>query len=152
MSVVCVFLSHSFFSILELASVFHQTRSFSRTVQYFRELVIMSNLSIESIESISSCEIAGSDYNHLLKPKSPDLSTKSEIVCSFSFKEPQPGTSFLINGVILRTCERFSINILSVSNKQDIALHFNPRLPQNYVVRNSKVSGKFSKICIDSTN
>lgn len=143
MSVVFVFISHSLSSIIELTSVLISTRSLSRTAQYFRELVIMSNLSIESIESVSSCEIAGSDYNNLLKPKSPDLSsTKSEIVSQITFKEPTlPGTSFLISGVILRTCERFSINILSVSNKQDIALHFNPRLPQNYIVRNSKIAG-----------
>lgn len=138
MIVLVVFISHSLFSLIELASVFVRSRSFSTTKQYFQELLIMSNL---SVESISSCEIAGSDYD-LLKPKSPNLSTKSEVVCTFSFKEPRPGTSFVISGVILRTCERFSINILSVSNRQDIALHVNPRLPQNYIVRNSKISGK----------
>lgn len=28
---------------------------------------------------------------------------------------------------------------------QDIALHINPRLPQNYVVRNSKINGRWGK-------
>lgn len=31
------------------------------------------------------------------------------------------------------------------NEKRDIALHFNPRLPQNYVVRNSKVNGSWGE-------
>lgn len=138
MSVVLVYISHSVFSFIDLTSVLLRTRSFQATSRYFKS-VIMSNL---SIESISSCEIAGSDYA-FLKPNSPDISsTKSEVVCNFSFKEPIAGTSFIISGVIMRTCERFSINLLAVGKHQDVALHFNPRLPQNYIVRNSKISGK----------
>lgn len=38
---------------------------------------------------------------------------------------------------------RFSIN-LTYGNK-DIALHINPRLPQNYIVRNSYVNGNWDK-------
>ncbi|KAG5671176.1 hypothetical protein PVAND_001387 [Polypedilum vanderplanki] len=96
-------------------------------------------MSTASIDSLSSCEVATSDY---LKPiNSEILSTKSEVICQYSFKELIPGSCFLISGVVLRTCERFSINFLAVSNKQDVALHFNPRLPQNYIVRNSKING-----------
>lgn len=103
-------------------------------------------MSRQSIDSLSSCEIAGSDYG-MLKPRSPELSTKSEVICSFSFKEPVPGTAFIVSGVVLKSCERFSINILTASSKQDIALHFNPRLPQNYIVRNSKISGELRNLC-----
>lgn len=34
---------------------------------------------------------------------------------------------------------RFSINFVVENTTRDIALHINPRLPQNYIVRNSKV-------------
>lgn len=78
----------------------------------------------------------------MLHPKSPELSTKSEVLCSFCFKEPVAGTAFIITGKVLKSCERFSINLMTATSKQDIALHFNPRLPQNYIVRNSKVSGE----------
>jgi hypothetical protein len=98
-------------------------------------------MSNQSIETISSCEIVDSDYG-MLKQRSPELSTKSEVICCYSFKDPIPGTSFIVSGVVLKSCERFSINLLTTSGKQDIALHFNPRLPQNYIVRNSKVSGE----------
>lgn len=99
-------------------------------------------MSNNSIDSLSSCEIAGSDYGLLRPAKSEIMSNKSEVICSFSFKEPAPGTCFIVSGIVLRTCERFSINILSTAHKQDVALHFNPRLPQNYIVRNSKINGE----------
>lgn len=137
MIVLVVYLTHSLFSIVDIGRFFLISGSWSETKKYFRE---MSNL---SIQSFSSCEIVDSEYG-LLKPKSPDLSTKSEVVCTFSFKEPTAGTSFVLTGIILLNCERFSINILSISNKHDIALHLNPRLPQNYIVRNSKISGKYN--------
>lgn len=141
MSVVVVYLSHSVLTFIDLTSVLIRTRSFQSAFSYFKT-AIMSNV---SIDSISSCEIAGSDYAYL-KPNSPDhQSTKSEVVCNFSFKEPVAGTSFIISGVVMRTCERFSINLLAVGKQQDIALHFNPRLPQNYIVRNSKISGQKKK-------
>ena len=102
-------------------------------------------MSTQSIETISSCEIVDSDFG-LLKPHSPEISNKSEVICCYSFKDPVPGTSFIISGVVLKSCERFSINLHATSGKQDIALHFNPRLPQNYIVRNSKVSGELTCI------
>lgn len=54
-----------------------------------------------------------------------------------------PGRSFLFKGVTLRTCERFSINFVINHPTKDIALHFNPRLPQNYIVRNCKINGSW---------
>lgn len=137
MSVVVYVFGCYCFNLVKLSSVFIRTRSFSQTFDYFTD-IIMSN---QSIESVSSCEIVGSDYG-MLKAGSPELSTKSEVLCSFSFKEPVAGTTFVITGVVMKSCERFSINFLSASHKQDIALHFNPRLPQNYIVRNSKISGE----------
>lgn len=140
MSVIAVLVSSSVYSLCRISLFFYRTRSLSQTFRNFRAIA-MSNL---SIDSISSCELA--DTNYQLVPKSPDLSQKSEVVCSFSFKDITPGVSFVISGVILKTCERFSINLCSTGNKQDIALHLNPRLPQNYIVRNSKINGNGCKL------
>lgn len=54
-----------------------------------------------------------------------------------------PGTSFYIKGTILKICERFSINLVLNTPSKDIALHFNPRLPQNYIVRTSKINNNW---------
>lgn len=56
-----------------------------------------------------------------------------------------PGTSFYIKGTILKICERFSINLVLNTPSKDIALHFNPRLPQNYIVRTSKINNTWGK-------
>lgn len=124
-------------NFVKLTSVLFRTRSISQTFDFFTDYI----MSTQSIETISSCEIVDGDYG-LLKPRSPELSTKSEVICCYSFKDPNPGTTFIISGIVLKSCERFSINLLAASSKQDIALHFNPRLPQNYIVRNSKISGE----------
>uniref|UniRef100_A0A1B0CR46 Galectin domain-containing protein n=1 Tax=Lutzomyia longipalpis TaxID=7200 RepID=A0A1B0CR46_LUTLO len=55
--------------------------------------------------------------------------------------EPRDGLSVRVLGEILPTCERFSINLVLNTPERDIALHINPRLPQNYIVRNSRVGG-----------
>uniref|UniRef100_A0A1L8DQ94 Galectin n=1 Tax=Nyssomyia neivai TaxID=330878 RepID=A0A1L8DQ94_9DIPT len=55
--------------------------------------------------------------------------------------EPRDGLSVRVLGEILPTCERFSINLVLNTPERDIALHVNPRLPQNYIVRNSRVGG-----------
>lgn len=138
MSVVVYIFGSYCFNLVRLTSVFIHTRSISRTFDYFSDIIMSS----QSIDTVSSCEIVGSDYG-LLSPKSPELSTKSEVLCSFNFKEPVAGTAFIITGVVMKSCERFSINLLTATSKQDVALHFNPRLPQNYIVRNSKISGEF---------
>lgn len=140
MSVVVYVFGCYCFTLVKLSSFFIRTRSISSTYSYFCD---MSN---RSLQSLSSCEIVGSDYG-MLKPNSPELSTKSEVLCSFNFKEPSPGTAFVVSGVVLKSCERFSINLLTATSKQDIALHFNPRLPQNYIVRNSKISGECQRSC-----
>lgn len=40
---------------------------------------------------------------------------------------------------------RFAINLTFGHTHNDIALHLNPRLPQNYIVRNSKINGRWGK-------
>lgn len=40
---------------------------------------------------------------------------------------------------------RFAINLTLGHLHRDIALHINPRLPQNYIVRNTKINGKWGK-------
>lgn len=40
---------------------------------------------------------------------------------------------------------RFAINLTFGHTHNDIALHINPRLPQNYIVRNSKINGRWGK-------
>lgn len=97
-----------------------------------------------STESISSCEYAYKDFE-MLRATTPEISLNSEVICSCSFPELQVGNCFIVSGKVLRSCERFSINLMCGNNKQDIALHFNPRLPQNYIVRNSRVSNSWQK-------
>ncbi|KAM8718209.1 hypothetical protein ACLKA7_004853 [Drosophila subpalustris] len=50
------------------------------------------------------------------------------------------GVSFTFSGKISVNCERFSINFVYNNESRDVALHINPRLPQNYIVRNTKVN------------
>lgn len=40
---------------------------------------------------------------------------------------------------------RFSINFIVENANRDIALHINPRLPQNYIVRNTKIRGVWGR-------
>lgn len=71
------------------------------------------------------------------------LITEAGLVFSCSSLSPvTPGTCFQITGTTNANCERFSVNLLVVTaRRQDIALHINPRLPQNYIVRNSRTNG-----------
>ncbi|XP_069963368.1 galectin-4 isoform X1 [Bactrocera oleae] len=55
------------------------------------------------------------------------------------------GISFTVTGSILLNCERFSINFVIENSTRDVALHINPRLPQNYIVRNTKAKGVWGK-------
>lgn len=92
MSVVVYIFGGYIFDLVRISSVFIQTRSVSQTLDYISDI-----MSIRSIDTVSSCEIAGGYDYGLLKPRSPDMSTKSEVICSFSFKEPVPGTACKIN-------------------------------------------------------
>ncbi|XP_053662599.1 galectin-8-like [Anopheles marshallii] len=92
-----------------------------------------------STESIDSCDFA---YHEVSSPGSTSLdkSTSTEVVHTVeNITEVSPGLCFVITGTIQLTCERFSVNLLLKNG--DVALHFNPRLPQNYIVRNCRVKG-----------
>lgn len=68
------------------------------------------------------------------------------LVCAReNLDDVKPGTCFYIYGHILKTCERFSINLVLNTPARDIALHINPRLPQNYIVRNCKINGSWGQ-------
>ncbi|XP_058120750.1 galectin-6-like [Anopheles ziemanni] len=96
-----------------------------------------------SSESIDSCDFA---YQEAFSPGSVSLdkSSSTEVVYTVeNITEVSPGLCFAVTGTILLTCERFSVNLLLKNG--DIALHFNPRLPQNYIVRNCRVKGCWGK-------
>ncbi|XP_075151051.1 galectin [Haematobia irritans] len=55
------------------------------------------------------------------------------------------GISFTVKGRTKKHCERFSINFIVENATRDVALHINPRLPQNYIVRNTKVRNAWGR-------
>uniref|UniRef100_T1PEL7 Galectin n=1 Tax=Musca domestica TaxID=7370 RepID=T1PEL7_MUSDO len=55
------------------------------------------------------------------------------------------GVSFTVKGRTKKHCERFSINFIIENATRDVALHINPRLPQNYIVRNTKVRNAWGR-------
>lgn len=93
-----------------------------------------------SSESIDSCDYAYQDSELSLDKSN---STTEVAYLLENITEVSPGLSFLVSGNILLTCERFSINLMLKNS--DLALHFNPRLPQNYIVRNCRVKGVWGK-------
>ncbi|XP_026844286.1 galectin-8 [Drosophila persimilis] len=61
---------------------------------------------------------------------------------------PRPGLSFFFHGLILSACEHFTIDFLTIKGKEncdhcDVLLQLGARLPQNYIVRNSRLMGKW---------
>lgn len=116
-------------------------------------LVVITSgaLQIMSNASISSAELAYPDSDTGHRSTSRDdgdysLTTSVSLPERFSevtfssncMQELVPGMCFEIKGKVPKTSERFSINLTLNNIHKDIALHFNPRLPQSYVVRNSK--------------
>ncbi|EDW80225.1 uncharacterized protein Dwil_GK21075, isoform A [Drosophila willistoni] len=59
--------------------------------------------------------------------------------CNNEIGRLEEGVSFTFTGKMPINCERFSINFVLDNETKDIALHINPRLPQNYIVRNTKL-------------
>uniref|UniRef100_A0A1A9W0J4 Galectin n=1 Tax=Glossina brevipalpis TaxID=37001 RepID=A0A1A9W0J4_9MUSC len=49
------------------------------------------------------------------------------------------GSSFTVSGFTQSYCQGFSINFIIENVTRDVALHVSPRLPQNYIIRNSKI-------------
>ncbi|KAH8360961.1 hypothetical protein KR093_001324, partial [Drosophila rubida] len=63
---------------------------------------------------------------------------------------PRPGLTFVFHGIIQIDCEHFTIDFLARlkshhSDDNDIILQVAPRLPQNYIVRNSRLMGKWGQ-------
>ncbi|XP_055297015.1 galectin-4-like isoform X2 [Sitodiplosis mosellana] len=90
--------------------------------------------------------------SHQREHRSSISESQSRLVCgnnaAFNFESPvdlRLGTSIYVSGIILKNCEGFAINMTLGHTHNDIALHINPRLPQNYIVRNSKINGRWGK-------
>lgn len=137
--------------------------------QYLSQLLLLAGQAIMSNLSISSAEIAypttdtESEFDGPARlgdlsaqsinefDKSTTTSTSlperfSEITFSSNcMQELVPGMCFEIKGMVPRTCERFSVNLVLNNTHRDIALHLNPRMPQNCVVRNSKHKKRWGK-------
>ncbi|KAH8409390.1 hypothetical protein KR222_002316, partial [Zaprionus bogoriensis] len=62
-------------------------------------------------------------------------------------ESPRPGLCFFFHGIILSDCEYFSLNFMSGrkinDGIHDICLQIGARLPQNYIIRNSRLMGKW---------
>ncbi|ALC37983.1 CG11374, partial [Drosophila busckii] len=67
----------------------------------------------------------------------------------FELQEPpMPGLSFFIHGVIQLDCENFSIDFFSTKHcdqqrSHDIPLRIGARLPQNFMIRNTRIMDKW---------
>ncbi|XP_058059650.1 32 kDa beta-galactoside-binding lectin-like [Anopheles bellator] len=91
-----------------------------------------------SSESIDSCDFAYPEGTASPGSVSLDKSSATDVIYrEDSITEVSPGLCFVVAGTVLLTCERFSVNLMLKND--DIALHVNPRLPQNYIVRNCRV-------------
>ncbi|XP_018327387.1 galectin-6 isoform X2 [Agrilus planipennis] len=95
-------------------------------------------------------EISDEDKNELGQDLSPDYDDIDK-THGLPYRELLPivlqvGRAICIRGKTLENCTRFSVNLLcGLEPKSNVALHFNPRLDQNYVVRNSRILGKWGE-------
>lgn len=58
------------------------------------------------------------------------------------------GTGMIITGKSLPNCQKFAVNLICdciSTDTPDIALHFNPRLSQRYIVRNCQINGRWGE-------
>ncbi|CAD7080267.1 unnamed protein product [Hermetia illucens] len=85
----------------------------------------------EDIEIIEGVEISESTFYEQIEPR--------VVFCNSNINELSEGVSFTITGKLVVNCERFSVNLVLNNPTRDVALHVNPRLPQNYIVRNCKI-------------
>lgn len=129
---------------VDLQSTFLVSDWCLRFLQTSGALQIMSNASISSAEvaypDTDSERRSGRDDRDYSLTASTSLPERfSEITFSSNcMQELVAGMCFEIKGKVPKTSERFSVNLTLNNVHRDIALHFNPRLPQSYVVRNSK--------------
>ncbi|XP_044732270.1 galectin-9-like isoform X2 [Chrysoperla carnea] len=70
-----------------------------------------------------------------------------EIVHSKPLDQPlKTSDVIVIHGTVHNDCERFTINLLSAQSSDpthNVILHINPRFEQRYIVRNSRIGGKW---------
>jgi hypothetical protein len=137
MSVLIGLFSELSYNFIESLCVLWKTGNFSKSTNYF----IMS---YKSIDTLSFDELEETDFG---KRSLVSLESQSEVVCAFPVKEIKVGSTFRVMGTLMKSCERLSINLCANTSGKtnDIALHFNPRPMQNYIVRNCKISGKLYK-------
>lgn len=135
MSIIVGFIGQLSYNFVESLRVFWKTRDFSTSSRYF----VMSYRS----DTLSFEEVTETDFGLGHKKSLNSLDAQSEVVCAFPVKQIEIGSTFKVQGNLMRSCERLSINFMATSGKHsDIALHVNPRPLQNYIVRNSKISGE----------
>lgn len=130
------------YHFIESLRFFVHTRSFSKSQAYFK-------MSYRSIDTLSSCEeLCETDLCGFRSITPSDA--QSEVILSLPVKQVKAGASISISGLLYNTCEQVAVNLISSSGRgSDIALHFNPRPLQNYIVRNSKIAGEKSLIYLD---
>lgn len=151
------------YNFYESLHIFIKTRNLAKSKDYF-------TMSYRSIDTLSSCEeIDEADFCGLRSCTPSDVrsESRSDVILSLpgiyhlisklfvssyifmksflSVKQLHPGSSFNISGLLFNTCEKLAINLIATSKTSDIALHFNPRPLQNYIVRNSLICGKILK-------
>ncbi|XP_035778883.1 32 kDa beta-galactoside-binding lectin-like [Anopheles albimanus] len=112
-----------------------------RRPQQYRGLQLKQRMSSESLDS---CDYAYPETIPSPSSISLDKSSSTEVVYTLeNIREVAPGLCFVVTGTVLLTCERFAVNLMLKNS--DIALHINPRLPQNYIVRNCYVKGSWGR-------
>lgn len=130
------------YNFYESLYILIKTRNFAKSQDYF----IMS---YRSIDTLSSCEeLTEGDFCGFRSctPSDARSESRSDVIVSLPVKQVLPGSIFSVSGLLYNTSEQLAINFISSTGKScDVALHFNPRPLQNYIVRNSKISGKVFK-------
>lgn len=122
------------YHFIESLKVLAHTKDFARSSAHFV-------MSYRSIDTLSSCEeICDTDFCGF-RSITPSES-QSDVILSLPVKQVKAGVTITVSGLLYATCEQLSVNLISQTGRSaDIALHFNPRPLQNYIVRNSKISG-----------
>lgn len=130
-------LNYHFFESLK---VFLHTKDIARSQAYFA-------MSYRSIDTLSSCEeLCETD---LCGFRVTPSDAQSEVISSLPLEQVRAGAIVCVSGICKDYCEQFAVNLISSNGKSsEIALHFNPRPLQNYIVRNSKISGKKVSVII----
>ncbi|XP_026463477.1 galectin-4-like isoform X3 [Ctenocephalides felis] len=84
------------------------------------------------------------DRGLLISEEVEDVSQIPQFVSKF-YTPLKTGSIIEVRGYLPEDSERFAINLCSGEAGEDIAFHFNPRLSQNYVARNSRRTGEWGQ-------